>query len=595
MRRSRRNLVPCLLLVLAGCAESSTDARVERILGLTSGSISSRTPDPARALTDPPRPRAATSSLFDGDATNERPPTVNPPASEISFEPAKEAAEVSSRLDGYAREGYETPFVRAGQGEEVGVAPDAAPVPATGAEAEPLVLDLRESLKQAQRSSREYLTAEEDYILSAINLLVVQNRWSPRIFNDLSAGLEGSGSSGNFDHTLSIINTLRLSQRLPFGGTAEARLVSDLTRDLRTRASGSYSTSSALVLSTRVPLLRGAGSVAREDIIQAQRDVIYRARAFERERRRLLVSLSTDYFQLVQSLAEIQTQRRRIEGLERFRESTQARFQAGRVSEFEVNTISTDILAQRANLAELREQFQVALERFRVRLGLDSKAPVVVKPIDIELKPPALTQEQAAAAALEYRLDLQNLRDQVDDARRDLDNARNNTLPDLNLDGSVTMPTRPGDQSGVFSVRPRDLDYSVGATLSLPLDRAEERLGVRSALIGLERAQRTYEQARDNAIVNVRSALRRIDLARFRLQLAEERVAITRRRLEEQTLKQAELDAQRIIDSTNAVADAENELQRAQTALRTAILNFLLESDQLRVSNEGDLDLPKGL
>jgi hypothetical protein len=72
-------------------------------------------------------------------------------------------------------------------------------------------------------------------------------------------------------------------------------------------------------------------------------------------------------------------------------------------------------------------------------------------------------------------------------------------------------------------------------------------------------------------------------------------VTITRRRLEEQTLKQAELEAQRIIDSTNAVADAENELQRARTALRTAILNFLLESDQLRVSNEGDLDLPKGL
>ncbi|MDX2018115.1 MAG: TolC family protein [Planctomycetota bacterium] len=592
-----RRAVPCLLLLLAGCAQSSTDAQVERILGLTSGSISSRTPDPARALTDPPRPR--TSSLFDSDATNENPPTVNPPASEISFEPAKEAAEVSARLDAYAREGYETPFVRAGQGEEVGVAPDAAPnaapVPATGAEAEPLVLDLREALKQAQRSSREYLTAEEDYILAAINLLVIQNRWSPRIFNDLSAGLEGSGSSGNFDHTLSIINTLRLSQRLPFGGTAEARLVSDLTRDLRTQASGSYSTSSALVLSARVPLLRGAGSVAREDIIQAQRDVVYRARGFERERRRLLVSLSTDYFQLVQSLAEIQTQRRRIEGLEQFRESTEARFQAGRVSEFEVNTISTNILAQRANLAELREQFQVALERFRVRLGLDAKTPVVVKPIDIELQPPALTQEQAAAAALEYRLDLQNLRDQVDDARRDLDNARNNTLPDLNLDGSVTMPTRPGDRSGVFSVRPRDLDYSVGATLSLPLDRAEERLGVRTALIGLERAQRGYEQARDNAIVNVRSALRRIDLARFRLQLAEERVTITRRRLEEQTLKQAELEAQRIIDSTNAVADAENELQRARTALRTAILNFLLESDQLRVSNEGDLELPKGL
>jgi outer membrane protein TolC len=75
------------------------------------------------------------------------------------------------------------------------------------------------------------------------------------------------------------------------------------------------------VLSGDIPLLRGAGSVAREGLIQAERDLIYQSRSFERSRRTLLVSIARDYFNLLEQQAVIQNQMLQIQGLEGLLES----------------------------------------------------------------------------------------------------------------------------------------------------------------------------------------------------------------------------------------------------------------------------------
>ena len=51
-----------------------------------------------------------------------------------------------------------------------------------------LTISLRDALRMAQRQGREYLSAEEEYILTAINLLIEQHRWGPRLFNDTTVG-----------------------------------------------------------------------------------------------------------------------------------------------------------------------------------------------------------------------------------------------------------------------------------------------------------------------------------------------------------------------------------------------------------------------
>ena len=48
-------------------------------------------------------------------------------------------------------------------------------------------LSLQDAFRQGQETAREHLTAQEDYLLSAIRLLKERHLWDPRLFASTSA------------------------------------------------------------------------------------------------------------------------------------------------------------------------------------------------------------------------------------------------------------------------------------------------------------------------------------------------------------------------------------------------------------------------
>jgi len=508
---------------------------------------------------------AGSSSPKNENATESRPPTNNPLAVELRYDAAGEVSEATRRLAVEAHSRAVKPY------------------------------RLSDSFREAQRSAREFRAAEDDYLLAAIRVLVQRNLWGPRFFNDTSARLEGFGDEGSFQHAASLVNTLRATQRLPNGGSIEASWVVRATEQLREQATGRYTQSSRLAISGEIPLLRGAGTVAQEGLIQAERDLVYQARTFERFRRSFLVSIAGDYFDLVQSEARIRNQEVQLESLRRLETSTRARVEAGRLDAFQTGIATSRVLAGEARLRGLQETYTLQLDRFKVRLGLSPETPFSISEIDLNIPEPVISLEEATAIALSLRLDLQNQRDRVGDSMREVANRRNALLPGLDLDGTVGVPTDSDERVGSLSHDPDELDYSIGLTLSLPLDREEERLNLRSSMIGLNQSRREFERARDNVIVNVRSALRNIDVAKFQLDLAEQQVKINERRVQGQTLKKDQLDPQVLVDTANELLDAQNNRDQARTDLRNAILNYLLESDQLRVARDGTFEPLPGM
>lgn len=554
-------------LVLGSC-NSGMDAIDERIAGMMQNRAAAIDANKVPNLDLQNQQRENDDPTVRQQSLSTKPPTNNPEASALKYKMAGEAREVSQRLNSYATEAYGENT--SGKGLQ-----------------DPLVLNLASSWRTTQQSSRDYLTAEEDYMLAVIRLLAEQHRWEPRFFNDTTLGVGSQWNDGSNAPALNAINTLKVQQKLPYGGQVEAAWVTQLSQQLRQAVSGGYTQSSDMEFAVTIPLLRGAGEVAREPLIQAERNLVYQSRTFERFRRQLLVGIANDYFQLVQTQSAISNQERSLESLKLFQQATQARVDAGRIRAFEVNIASNDVLNAEAGLANLREQYILQLDRFKVRLGLDPSTRVVIRPLALELPSPDETLDQATVAALEYRLDLQNARDRVDDSRRGVANAKNELLPGLNLAASSTLPSNPDNDVSQFAFSPLDANLQGSATLSLPLDKDIERLNLRSATINLQQSERSFQQLRDNIVVSVRSALRNIDLASFRLKLAEQQVEINKRRLEEQLLKIDEVDAKQVVDSQNALLDAENRRDQALTDLRNSILNYLLESDQLRVAPDG--------
>lgn len=544
------------LCLVAGCSNdlSSVDRRVDELVRARSLLIgkSAASPRPVAPPTD---------GEYSRSNLNRTPATVSPDTDELRFTPASEARDVSARLDAFAA-----------------VAADATP------------FDLPAAWRQAQTTSRELLTAEEEYVLAAIRLLIARHGFDPQFFAGTTVGATATGTGGNFDVPLSILNQLGVTKNLEDGGQVAARLVWNATENLRESATQRYTQAASLVLSGQIPLLRGAGPSASEDLTSAERELVYSARTFEDFRRSFLVSIARDYFGLQRLQNSIVNQEAQLKSLRQLEVRTAALVAAGRLAEFERNIAANRVLSGAQSLANLRETYTLALDRFKIRLGLPVQSAITIRPSPLDLSEPEVTLDQATAAALEYRLDLQTRRDRLDDSERRLANAKNQLLPDLDLSGSVTLRTPPGAREGGLNIGDSgNFIYQGGATFNLPLDREVERLRVRAASIDLARSKRDLDQFRDGVVLDVRASVREIERARFNLRLAEEQVKINQRRQEEQVLKEAEITAQQRVETEADLLDAKNARDQAETDLRNAILNYLLESGQLRVGRDGVL------
>lgn len=512
---------------------------------------------PERTFGDPSQPRSARE-------LDRVPWTVNPTAEEIEFQEMDPGRSVQAMLDAYTRA-------------------------AAGLDSErpPLELTLDEALRLAQRASPEYLRREEEYILAAIRLLIERHAWSPRLIHSLGAELAGMADDGEFQGAVNVINDLRVTRRLQSGGQVEAAWVWRATEQLRDQVTGRYRQSSEVAVSASLPLLRGAGSVASESLIQAERNLVYAARDYEEFRRQFLVSITRDYLGLLQSQAQISNQKRQLVSLRNLSRQVAAFVEAGRSRPFEQRLTENQVLSARESLASLRDSYIVQLERFKIRLGIEPDRAVIIRSVAFDLSEPEVTLEEAARRSLEYRLDLQNRRDRLDDTRRDLANARNAILPDLNVAGRVAVPTDPDVREGGLMFDPDDVRYSAGITFGLPLDREQERLRLRSAVIAVEQAERDLIVARDTAVVEARSAARDIELARFRLQIAEQQVMINELRRQEQEIRRDETRPQDRVDTETDLLRARNARDAAQTSLRISVLQYLLTTGQLRVARDG--------
>ncbi|MCW5756626.1 MAG: TolC family protein [Phycisphaeraceae bacterium] len=579
-----------LLLALSGCGGlARIDHRIDNLTLDRSALLGTEAATPDRRFRIGPVEDVERSAQY-----TRQPPTRNPDTRDLFYVQADaarlEAQAVEARLDRYYSESLGIPLESIGYREDMATEdlPPPPPIPDNV-----LVLDLSAVLAQSQRTAREFLDAQEDYILSAIGLLRERHLWGPRLFNDTTVQVSGRGDQGTFDSALAIINELRLTQRLPSGGDVAARWIVNATEQLRSAATEDYRQSSELVFDASLPLLRGAGSVARDDLIQAERNLVYAARAFEDFRRDFVVNIASTYFGLLQQAASIRNQQEQLRNLRQTLERQRARQQAGEIALFEISITESQVLSTSNSLQSSYERYVLALDSFKIRLGLDPSTPVALAPLDLELNDPVATPTEAAQLALLYRLDLQTTRDRVLDARRAVANSRNNLLPDLNATAQVGLPTDPNQDQAGLAFDPDSLRYQAGLRFSLPLDRETERLSLRSNQIALERALRNFERSRDQVVVEARSRLRNIEVARFQLILAERQVQINELRLEEQRIREDEITPQQLVDTLAELLNARNARDAAVTDLRVAILQYLRDTGQLRIGRDGEvLPLP---
>ena len=451
------------------------------------------------------------------------------------------------------------------------------------ADAEPL--SLGGALAFAQANSVEYSGAEEQYLLVALSLIVQEHLFEPRMYNTTTFDVDYVGKS-RYETSTRVANDFGVRQRLPYGGEVTAKFLASLTRSLDS-ASTTNVEGAAFIIDGNIPLLRGAGLSARESLIQAKRNLVYAARSFEIFRRDFYVAIVTDYLNLVLRVQAIANAERGVALNRQIEERETALVAAGRVQAFQADLARSRTLETLNNLVSQQEAYRLALDQFKVRIGMDTERPILIMPTELQLPVPDVSQNQGVRHALEYRLDLQTARDRLEDRSRQIDIAENGMLPELNLNANLQVGSQNGTDGPFFDGQ--DLGFGGGVVFRAPLDKIDESVALRQAQVAFAQAERAYQQTLDTAALQVRQRIRQIDQAQFELVIAERGVEIARNRLASIDAAPERASARDRIDAVESLRDSEDLRDSAKRDLQVSILRYLRESGMLRVTPEGQL------
>ncbi|MFO0980563.1 MAG: TolC family protein [Planctomycetota bacterium] len=454
-------------------------------------------------------------------------------------------------------------------------------------------LALEDALVIAAENSREYQDARELVFQRGLELTFQQYVFSNRWFGVLSADYRrnGPGQDGRSSEAVDGSANVGFFRTLEQGAQITASLLTTFLKQLtnpRDSSSGSL-----FSLAITQPLLRGAGrKIVEEPLIQAERNLVYAVRDFERFRRSLAVQVARQFFNTVQAETELVNEHRNKDRLRLARERTQEMAKAGRLPQFQVDQAQQTELSSDSRIITADQRYQGLLDSLKITLGLPTDtelAPAANVYEDLTssgLEPIELSEEDALRIALARRLDLETARDRLEDADRQIVVAEDALQAGLDISGSIDLGTRPKQP---LRFDPDETDYGVGVRLDLPLDRLRERNTYRAALILLEQRKRDLSALEDQIKLDVRDSLRTLNQAAENYKIQVTSASLARRRVDStgDLLQAGRATTRDVLDSQDALIRSQNALARALVDYKIALLSLQQDMETLAMPEQG--------
>jgi len=484
-----------------------------------------------------------------------------------------------------------------------------------------LHLTLMDALKIGANNNFDYQMRKEDIFRAALDLDLEKNDFRS-IFNGQveylysvdqqnEPDVEGHLTMGDFSlkkalkggAQLTTVIAVDLANLLTMGGASSLGLVGDA--------------------SISIPLLRGAGKhIAAEPLTQAERNVVYAIRTFERYKRILAVNIAGEYLSVLTRLDQVHNNEENYRSLITSARRARRRADAGRQTEIQVDQAVQDELRARDRWITAQETYNRSLDNFKLLLGLppdalieldrseldrlkkeyaerfspadekhtdlpanssftDSNAPIDIRPPDrIHTGALELGYEQAIKLALTYRLDLQTAVEKVDDAQRKAIILADALGTELTLFGDA----RFGESRSIGTATLDDAKlrsdkgiFSGLLTLDLPLERTYERNAYRKGLIDMERAIREVQKLEDSIKIDVRSKLGDLLTSRESIGIQTKAVELAQKRV-----KMTDLFMEAGRTQIRDVLEAKSSLLSAQNALTSAVANYRIAELELQ-------------
>jgi outer membrane protein TolC len=411
---------------------------------------------------------------------------------------------------------------------------------------------------------------------------------------------EGTGAISNLSGNYSIGYSHNLlygtSYGVNFNVSRSASNRISATRNPEWRASVQYSFSQ--------PVLRGFGRAVNEaPIIVARNNVEQSEIQFEQQVQNTVVEAINSYWDLVASHEQIRVQEAALERAERTYQDNLIQVEIGTLAQIDVLQAEQSVASQRESVITSQAsltQREDALKTMITRTPDPGLVLLALNPVEAirDRTEEIIPVDQAIQMALLNRPEMRQAELALQNANIQLNVARNNLLPNLNLDVSYTQQGAggtelirpPGDPLGEpIAVIPGGLvdafgqvfrndfsSYQVGFSLQIPLGNRSSQAAASQRIISQRQsesdlaltAQSIAAEVRD-AYNQIRTAQARIDTTRLSRQLA-----ITRLEAEERRNQLGASAIRFVLDEQQNLRTAELAELNSLVAYVKAVVNY---------------------
>jgi len=449
--------------------------------------------------------------------------------------------------------------------------------------APPNTISLAEAVAIATVNNRRYQRKKEELYTSALALTGIRHDYELKWFATIDGAYVEDDDSVNDDEFLLTSGLgdsetdFKIKQDFLLAGGIE--ISTELAIDWARYLTGDPRTTLGSVLKATItaPLLgAGTGKQKWEKLVQAERDVLYTIRTFNRYRKDFVVDTVNAYYRVLQQKDKVTNAENNYERVLESKDRLEMEAKAGRKTRVDVDEAQQDALRAQSALVTAQESYEQTLDSFKIRLALPADANIELDQNELKaleeigISKPDYTLDMAIETALLRRLDLANTMDGIDDTLRNVVLAADGLGPQINITTNINYPSPDDPETDLQNLRFHEGIYNFGFNADLPLDRKIQRNNYRAWLIKLEDAQRTYDEAVDTVKLNVRDAYRDLQETADRYDIEKNSLELARRRVETNKLL---LDAGRV--SVRILLQSEDALLAAQNAVTAALIDHL--------------------
>jgi outer membrane protein TolC len=430
---------------------------------------------------------------------------------------------------------------------------------ALGQEKKDVSLTLEDSIVQALKNNLNVAVEVLNPELASASVSRARQYFMPTFQVDLTGNrmeqlstwsLQGSGTY----ITKTTGSTASVAQQMPFGGNVTASLSYDYQKNNQLFQSYNPSYTSRLNFALTQPLLRNFGwAISRREIIVAQNNLEVSRSQFKTVLINLVYSVETAYWNLVYSVENLKTLEQALQSGRDLLAKTKKEVEVGTKAPIEVLNAEATVARREADILQAEAMVKRSQDQLKTLLnqgGDPSAKGQNLRPADTpSFKPFTISLDEAFEKAMARRPDLEVAKSTIETKRINFRYAKNQILPQLDLQlvkaspgisgaqfiydpNNPFLPPTPGDAGSAaqaFKDTFRFLynNWTAGLTLTIPFGDVVGRANYAYAKLDLEQTQarlknqeqQIYLEVSD-AILTLETAAKSVDAYRIARELA---------------------------------------------------------------------------